>query len=55
MGKNELKQLQIIGITQLQQKDVGRKSAKTYPYCIGNCLQTAPWSKNQPGRGRFSH
>ena len=33
MGINELKQLQIIGIAQLQQKNVGGICSKLYPYC----------------------
>ena len=32
MGINELKQLQIIGIAQLQQKNVGGICSKWYPY-----------------------
>ena len=41
MGINELKQLKIIGIAQLQQKNVGGICSKWYPYCSENCLQMA--------------
>ena len=55
MGINELKQIQIMGITQLQQKNNGGISSKWYPYCSENCLYAAVGSKIQPGRGRFKH
>ena len=52
MGINELKQLQSIGIAQLQQQNVGGICPKLYPYCSENCLQMAVGSKfTQVGGG----
>ena len=49
MGKNELKQLEIIDITQLQQKDVGGNSSNEN-LILAEIADNAVWSKIQPGR-----